>query len=660
MSKDYQINYNVVLNDLTPGQIAKHIANMKRLAKAQLGIDKDRILNKQATYQTIALAKAAKKQQEFHKKQDLSELNGYRQLLAKKNALYKSDQLKRIRGDEQMLAGYLGRQQGLLSRIKTSSFTDPAGKSNNLNRQLDVMRRIHQAETMLGSAIIANTRKREAQLRVQERQAQAAQRQLERRAMGEVAIGAGAGLALRQGGRGMEYAFGKTMELEQLGIAMEAQFGDKEGKMVMGSMKKYSVDTMFKLKDTIQLLLDVKKGAGNIGLNSTEDMVAFTKKIGEPLLSFAVNQEKRAEAGYQLGQIFMAGTADERQDIKVIARAGIPIYAALTKMTGKNIKELKDIYGSQLPATLIAQAMLFLAESKENMAAMAKYEKSFTIAWQGSTEQLGYTSAAFGDKIAEALKIPSMLRLATKAMEGIEKSLIEGGGGFAFYLLAIAGISTGLLAAKALIWGMAYAMQIATGATIIGNGTLLTFGRLLWAIIPRFLMLSGIASGIYLIFSDWNSMFDSINKKGLIGVTDHLDKLISVLAVLGVGFATGGFLGLLLAAAGIGAVGIYKYLQYKGDVEAAELASFSESYAKAQLSTPSMSPWKSSPTFGQDTTMQKLFPKTEAAMTPIPTQVNVGLQTIVNAATGETKTTAKRDPSYIYNTYDKIYAFDGY
>jgi hypothetical protein len=176
----------------------------------------------------------------------------------------------------------------------------------------------------------------------------------------------------------------------------------------------------------------------------------------------------------------------------------------------------------------------------------------------------------------------------------------------------------------------------------------------------KLVMFSGIASTIYLAMSDWKGLFDDLNKEGLSGLLKHLDKVVAVLAVLYAGFQAGGFIGLGIAATGLAAMGAYKKYQYNKKNEAEEAAAFSRVYKEGQTMTPAMTPWQSSPTFGRDVTMQKLFPKSEAPlMTPATPAVNIGISNIIEASTGKTKTTVNKSPNNIYNAWEKEYSFNG-
>jgi len=626
MSKNYQIKYNVLLNDMTPAQLAKMKKNFDDLAKHQTKVNQQSLIAKRQLLQKFRQEDVAAK--ESKNKFTQNELYKARlsQLLSRKSYMEKVRQLKLLRGNEEGLSKYIAGRDRALAKIRSNVFADPKKQYDNTLKELAVMNLRNRAETMLGQAINSNNRARERALKLQQQMA-------EKAARGQVAAGVTAGAALYTGGSALTSSLSKTMTLEQLQIAMRAQFGGQEGNRVMEEMKKYSLETMFRLEDTIQLLLDIKKGSGNLGLNTTKEMIDFTKAVGRPLLSFATNQHTRSEAGYQLGQIFQAGTANERQDIKVIARAGIPIYDNLSKMTGKTFDELQDIYGAELPASLIAKAMLFMDRSEANMRAMNEYEKSLTIAWQATTEQFNYTSAKFGESISKAIKLPSLLKAATSGLKAIENMFSgESSGNLAAYLITVTAITAGLISLRGVLVAAGLAFKYFTGTALVskaGIGLLVT----------NLLKISGIASGIYLVFSNWSALFDSINEKGLSGVLDHMDKLIATLSVLGAGFAAGGFAGMAVAAAGLGAVGLYKGVNIAA--ENYNDAAWADLRAEMNSRNPIMSS----------------APKNISAGTP---SINIQMQTNVDSS-GKTKSKAVVNNPYespiVYEAWGNNFKF---
>lgn len=571
MSKNYQIKYSIKADDLTAAGVSRAIANLKRLADAQKKIDKERIENRHKVLAKLHAEKQLKQNEQLSKQENRADLARYRQLLGRKALMEKVHALRKLKGDEDGLRKYRRTQEGILTKLQNKFFEkgDYKGRAANLAEQLTVQGRLNRSEFMLGSAISANNRKREQALRLQERQAKQAERLQqqfrERGQQAQIAAGVASGAALYGGAKASGYALKEAMTMEQLSIAMRAQFGEKEGNMVLKEMKDYSLQTMFKLEDTIQMLLGIRKAGANIGLTTTAQQVAFAKALGKPLLAYATNKERRAEAGYQLEQIFQAGTADERQDVKVIARSGIPIYAALKNMTGKSYDQLQEIYGKQLPAHLIAKAMIYLGTSEATMKAMLEYEKSLTISVEAASEQLGWTAAAFGDTIAKALKIPTVLRALTKGMGEVEEKLKSGQvSGLASYAYIVSGLTLGFMSLNGIIMAGYVAMKYFAGSTLAANMGLGGMSLIMTSLLSKFALFAGISSLIYLGLADWKGLFDDFNKQGFSGVLKHMDMLMAALSTLGAGAIAGGavggiwgaFIGMAAAAAGVGAIGL--------------------------------------------------------------------------------------------------------
>lgn len=456
-----------------------------------------------------------------------NKLKMYKKLEQDKYKINQLVQLNKIKGNEKALKRYIRNSERELSKIRSGVLTQ-----DNLLRELHLINMRNKAESMLGRIINSNNAKREKTLELQRRQ----------RGANNIKAGAAAAGALYAGSRVMTYPFGQAMTLEQMGISMRAQYGVKAGNMVLEEMKKYSRDTAFTLKESTQLLLGVKIGAGNIGITNTRQQVDFVKEIGKAILAYGGNIEDRNEIGHQLSQIFMAGKANERQDLRVIQRRGLPIYTALQAMTGMDFEQLKNKYGAELPADLIAKAMIFMVRSPEVMRAWSERETSFVQSWESTTEQFGYTAGALGGRIAELLELPKKLRFATRALSDIENMLYDKKDGdskvsFITYAASMFFMTSAVLALKgsfvALLW-------------VIGK-----FGRTLSGAF-------GIASGLYLMMTDWSSLIENINKHGLSGFLKDLDKAVAILGVLGGGFAIGGFAGMAVAAIGLSAVGAYK------------------------------------------------------------------------------------------------------
>lgn len=646
MSKNYQIKYSIKADDLTEAGVRKAIANLKKLADAQKNIDKERILNKQKILAKIAADKLSKQKSSLDKQEERSELARYAQLLGRKSLMEKTQRLRRLKGDEDGLRKYRETQQGILTKLQNKFFDkgDYKGKAANLAEQLAVQGRLNRSEFMLGSAIDANNRRREQSVKALERQAKMQERVRERearqqerlkqqasdrRSSGEVAIGAASGAALYGGARSSIYSFGQAMTLEQMGISMRAQFGVDQGNKATKEMKDYARDTAFTLKEATQLLLGVKIGAKNIGITKTDDIIGFTKQIGKSILAYGGNVEDRYEIGHQLSQIFMSGSANTRQDLKVIARRGLPIFEALTAMTGKNYKQLQAQYGSELPASLIANAILFMSKSEAVQRSAREREISFTQAFESSSEQFGYTAGAFGDMLAKAIKLPSLLRGFTSAMSKTE-DLITGNGNAdktstSSQLLMLGVMSTGMalsiLTLKGALTAAGLAFKYFTGNAI----TLKLALSFIAGFIPT--LIGSFASGglVYAAFADWKGLLDDINKDGLKGFLNHISLAVAGVATLAGIIAmtlTGNFVG--AGALAIGALGTtaYKTMQWGDDKAWADLRK-------------SMNP--NNPTMP--------IPN----MTPLPKNAkngdtNVYVDTRVDAATGNTKTKVRVDP----------------
>lgn len=568
MSKDLQINYTIKATDLSKKDIDQAIKNQKRLYDSLKKQDKDRIVSKNAVLSQMSSKKEAVRQALANKKGNDLYLARHKQLLSRKSYMDKIRSLKMLKGDENALKNYIKNTERKLKRVRSRVFAndDHKRKYENTLKEMSLMNIRNRAETMLGSAINSNNRKRERALKLQRRQVELQRRLADRTRDMHIAVGVGSTAALYGGVRASLYSFRQAMTLEQMGISMRAQYGVEGGNKVLKEMKEYARDTAFTLREATQLLLGVKIGAGNIGISGTQNQVAFTKEIGKAILAYGGNVEDRYEIGHQLSQIFMAGSANERQDLKVLLRRGLPIYTALQAMTGLNVKQLKDKHGAELPAQLIADAMRFMVRSPQVMRAWSEREESFVQAWESTSEQFGYTAGALGDRLAKMMELPAMLRSATKGLAVVEDSILQTGSegegtNWLGYITSIGALTLSILSLKGALSliarGFSYFAGTAIAASLGLNGMRVAALTILSSLGKAF----GWASAIYLVIADWSSTFDNINKHGLKGLLKDLDKVVAVISVLGLGFATGGIPGFLIAAAGLAGVGVYKTLK---------------------------------------------------------------------------------------------------
>lgn len=362
------------------------------------------------------------------------------------------------------------------------------------------------------------------------------------------------------------FALKNAMTMEQMGIRLRTQFGDEGGK-VMEAMKNYALETAFSLQESVRLLNDMKIGASNIGVKSTDQLLSLHKLVGNTLLAFGNSKENREEIANQLGQIAMAGKASNRQDLRVMSRHGLPIYEALEAMTGKKFSQLQDIYGKELPADLIFKAMQYLGKSDRILRAMDERSKSLTQSWEYLGESAFFLSAEYGNLLNKQFKIGQGMRSIGDLMMDVEKSLQNGKNS-----------SNGLLKSS-LAFGTAWALTVpimVVAVSLIQKMALAAGG---WSIIAsRALLMSGLMSGLYLATVDWQNVIEDIKNEGLAGWLKHLDviaasflgilttvKAIRAAATWIAGATTLGVAGAATGGAAVAAYGGYKAGQAFGE-----------------------------------------------------------------------------------------------
>jgi hypothetical protein len=137
----------------------------------------------------------------------------------------------------------------------------------------------------------------------------------------------------------------------------------------------------------------------------------------------------------------------------------------------------------------------------------------------------------------------------------------------------------------------------------------------------------GVAGAISLYFADWKGFFDDFNKEGFSGALKHLDMLIASLAVLGGGFAAGGFAGMAVAAMGIAGYAGIKLIEH--GVDKYNEGAWTKEINRLNAKNPNMTPIPNNMTPVTSNGSQP---------TPQPPKNTINIQNIINAATGQTQT----------------------
>lgn len=568
MSKNLQINYIASLTDLTPEAIKKMKANFKSLADSQ--IENNKRIFEAGRRLREGLKKQHQKQSEDSKKFAKDEMMRARimQLNSRKSYMEKVRQLKMIRGKEESLVKYIQNKENQLRRVRSNVYADPAKQYQNTLKELALINLRNRAETMLGQAITANNRKREQALRAQERLNKQALRAQERLAESkrntQIGMGVSATAGLISGKTGLQKAFSSAMSLEQIGISMRAFLGEAVGTKVLNDMKQFAKETGFSIEDTTGLAMGLKAASANNIIKFSEDekikgdqISDLTRIIGRPILAYGKGREGRGEIIRQLFQIMSRGYTNVRQDLDVMQAQGFyALKPELEKIMGKSVNDLDS--GEKIKASVMLQAFINSSKSKEVDYAIAQRRESFGQSVDSASEQASFTSGGFGLFLAKTLGLPSILDKVNSGLANLEEKLSGVDGRFDMTKISTLSATQQLILFGTTTLGITLGIVALTGAFALLTktaGGLSSLGRAF-----------GIASAIYLVFTDWKSLFDDLNENGLKGFMNQLDKTIAILSVLGTGFLTGGILGLTVAATGLYAVSSYKaYTQASED-----------------------------------------------------------------------------------------------
>lgn len=315
---------------------------------------------------------------------------------------------------------------------------------------------------------------------------------------------------------GTGFGLKNAMQREQLNMRLGLLFGQAEGKQIATEMKKYAVDSALDYKGAVKLIADMQVGKENLGITTTREMIDFTKKIGDVVVTYIGDQDDINEVINQIGQVFMAGKASNRQDLRVMQKHGLPIFNALKAVTGLSFDKMQDKYGAETPAKLVAAALEYMRAEEKTNAALKVRKESLTQSWQTLKEQTINVSASFGEMMNQEfgiakgmMSIADALGSADNQMLGIDekqnhvlKSSIKYG-------------ATMALAVPTLMIVMSYADKLAIGMKSTSESAKLFKTRLAMA--------AGIMSVMSLATADWSAVMKDVENEGFKGWIKHLD-----------------------------------------------------------------------------------------------------------------------------------------
>lgn len=314
-----------------------------------------------------------------------------------------------------------------------------------------------------------------------------------------------------------------TMSMEQLDISLNTLFGEG-AKKIGDELKKYAFETQFTLRESTQLLLDIKKGSKKLGIQNPSDMIEIMKMIGNTILPYATKPEDKQEIAYQIGQGMMRGRFSERQDIRVMAAKGLPVYAAVEKVMGMSWEDVKSKYGAEIPAPIIMKALEYMSKSPEVARSLALRSKSLTISWEQFKESVFYVSSEYGNILDRSFSIRKVLQSTAKIMFDHYNDLEKGQGkGLANTIKLGIVMSTLVPTITLAVFGIKKMRDYMALTRLQTTG----LGANIRQIGRTYRMISMGVSALYLATTDWNKVIKDIKEDGLKGSIQHLDVLIS-------------------------------------------------------------------------------------------------------------------------------------
>lgn len=326
------------------------------------------------------------------------------------------------------------------------------------------------------------------------------------------------------------------MAMEQLDISLGTLFGD-DSKKVGDDLRRYAYETQFTLREANQMMIDIKKGEKTLGLKNVDQMMGVLKTIGNVVLSYATRSEDKQEIAYQIGQGFMRGRFNERQDIKVMAAKGLPIYAAAEEVTGMAWSDIKSKFGAEVPAEIILAALEYMNKSPEVARSLEKRSKSLTLSWEQFKDSIFFVSSEYGEIINQTVGVGDVLKSTAATMFDHYLELEKGQRGIVSSSIKL-GTTWATLVPTLVLGTLAFEKMIG----FLGGTNIL---------LRRFANITGVLSLLYATTTDWQQVVNDFRSDGVSALSKHFDSILATaiaivytikkirkLAVIGSGAAT--------------------------------------------------------------------------------------------------------------------------
>lgn len=360
---------------------------------------------------------------------------------------------------------------------------------------------------------------------------------------------------------GVGFGLKNAMEREQLNMRLGLLFGQEEGKAVAKEMKQYSLESALDYKETVKLISDMSIGKENLGLTTTRELIDFTKKIGDVVVTYVGGKDDINEVINQLGQTFMGGKANTRQDLRVMQKHGLPIFNALKQVTGLSFDEMNAKYGAETPAKLVAAAVEYIRAEEKTSTALKVRKTSITQSWQTLTEQVTNVSASFGEMMNQEYGIAKGMRSIADSLGYVDTQLLGIDDKQNHVLKSSIKYGTAMaLSVPTLMIALTYADKL--GAAMASTSATSQILK------TRLAIASGIMSALYLTSVDWGTVMKDLQEGGPEGWIKHLDVIaagfVTILSTVTLirnasVVAAMAWTPIILAMAAVGAVGFGAY-----------------------------------------------------------------------------------------------------